>query len=101
MNTTIRLSERFGSFLLNGDQANLLRFTEIEPKVSMGTIVEIDFDGVTNMTSSFCNALVATLVAHHPVDFAQKVRFKNCDPLIREMILGAVTIGRREAAELA
>ena len=100
MNTTIRLSERFGSFLLNSDQANLLRFTEIEPKISMGTIMEIDFDGVTNMTSSFCNALVATLVAHHPMDFAQKVHFKNCDPLIREMILGAVGIGRREAAEL-
>jgi hypothetical protein len=53
------------------------------------------------MTSSFCNALVATLVAHHPMDFAQKVHFKNCDPLIREMILGAVAIGRREAAEWA
>lgn len=100
MNMTIRLSERFGTFLLNGDEANLLRFTEIESKIAMGTIVEIDFIGVTNMNSSFCNALVATLVAHHPMDFVQKVRFKNCDPLIREMILGAVAIGRREAAEL-
>ena len=34
------------------------------------------------------------------MDFVQKVRFKNCDPLIREMILAAVAIGRREAAEL-
>ena len=53
------------------------------------------------MTSSFCNALVATLVAHHIEDFAQRIRFANCDPLIREMILGAIALGRREAKAFA
>ena len=59
-----------------------------------------DFEGVTNMTSSFVNALVATLVSHHVEDFAQRIRFLNCDPLIRQMILGAVALGKREAKEL-
>ena len=95
------MQERFGSFLANVDVANAFRFTEVEPALSEGREVTLDFRGVTNMTSSFGNALVATLMAHHSEDFSERVRFANCDPLIREMILGAIALGRREAAEYA
>jgi len=61
----------------------------------------IDFHGVTNITSSFGNALVATLVSHHPEDFSERVRFANCEPLIRQMLLSAIALGRREAAQQA
>jgi hypothetical protein len=101
MKAIIRMQERFGSFLENGDQANAFRFTEVEPFVAAGGEVVLDFKGVTNMTSSFCNALVANLVAHHPEEFPRKIRFENCEALIRQMILGAVSLGRREAAQAA
>jgi hypothetical protein len=94
------MSERFGSFLVNGDDANVFRFTAIEPELSRGIQIEFDFRGVTNMTSSFCNALIASLVAQHVTDFRDKMRFKNCNPVIQEMILGAIALGRREAAKL-
>jgi hypothetical protein len=53
------------------------------------------------MTSSFSNALVAALWAHHPREFEAHVRFANCDPLIREMLRGALALGRREAGQYA
>ncbi len=90
-----------GTFLANGDVANAFRFTEVEPALTEGAEVTFDFCGVTNMTSSFCNALVATLMAHHPRDIAERVRFTNCDGAIRELIRAAIAIGRREAQEFA
>jgi len=101
MKAIFQMEERFGSFLASGEIANAFRFTEVELALAQGREVTFDFRGVTNMTSSFCNALVATLVAHHIGDFAQRIRFANCDPLIREMLLGAIALGRREAKEFA
>lgn len=99
--TIFFMSERFGAFPWDGELACAFRFTEVEPALAQGREVTFDFRGVTNMTSSFCNALVATLVAHHIEDFARRIRFANCDPLIRQMILGAIALGRREAKEFA
>lgn len=101
MKAIFPMKERFGSFLANGDVANAFRFTEVEPALTQGREVTMDFHGVTNMTSSFGNALVATLMAHHPDDFSERVRFANCDPLIRQMILSAIALGRREGAQHA
>ena len=101
MKAIFQMGERFGSFLSNGDVANAFRFTEVEPALAQGKEVVFDFSGVTNMTSSFCNALVATLMAHHPVDFTQRVRFTNCDPVVKDFILAAIALGRRESKEFA
>jgi hypothetical protein len=101
MKAIFRLEERFGSFLANGDIANVFRFTEVEPALAEGKDIVLDFHGVSNMTSSFSNALVATLWAHHPREFEAHVRFANCDPLIREMLRGALALGRREAGQYA
>ena len=95
------MAERFGSFLADGEIANAFRFTEVEPALSQGHEITFDFVGVTNLTSSFCNALVATLVAHHVEDFATRLKFKNCDPLVKQFIQGAVALGRLEAKEFA
>lgn len=101
MKTVFRLSERFGSFLSNGDTANEFRFTEVEPLITSGHEIVFDFDGVTNMTSSFCNALVATLIAHHEAEFNAAVRFGNCEAALKELIRAAIALGRREAREYA
>ena len=95
------MAERFGTFLSDGEVANAFRFTEVEPALVRGHDVVFDFSGVTNMTSSFCNALVATIVAHHVEDFATRIKFINCDPLVKQFILGAVALGRIEAKEFA
>lgn len=81
--------------------ANAFRFEEVEPALVCGANLVFDFAGVTNTTSSFCNALVATLMAHHETEFENRVRFINCDPVVVELIRAAITLGRREARELA
>jgi len=90
------MSERFSSFLSNGDEANVFRFTEVEPALSRREEIVFDFSGVTNMTTSFANGLVATLLAHHPEEFTRLVRFQNCDPVVKTILLGAIALGRKE-----
>jgi len=99
--TTIQIADVFGAFASNGDAANVFRFTEIEPLLARRESVRLDFDGVTNLTSSFANALVATLVAHFPDTFPDLVRFVNCCPVVKQMIVGAIQIGRCESKETA
>jgi len=101
MTINFQMAERFGSFLADGVLANEFRFTEVEPALTQGHVITFDFAGVTNMTSSFCNALVATLIAHHMVEFTAQVRFTNCDGVVRQLIGGAIVLGRREAKEYA
>lgn len=101
MKTIFQMAERFGTFLSDGDVANSFRFTEVEPALAQGHEVIFDFSGVTNMTSSFCNALVASIVAHHVDDFASRIKFINCDPLVKQFIKGAVALGKIEAREYA
>ena len=98
---TIRIADSFGAFASNGDEANIFRFAEIEPLLAQRESVRLDFDGVTNLTSSFANALVATLVAHFPDTFPDLVRFENCCPVVKQMVVGAIQIGRRESKETA
>lgn len=69
------MKERFGSFLANGDVAKAFRFTDVEPALTRGKELTMDFSGVTIRTRSFGNALVAMLMAHHPEDFSERVRF--------------------------
>ncbi len=101
MKVKFQMEELFGSFLSNGEAANAFRFTEVEPALSQGAEVTFDFEGVTNMTSSFCNALVATLMAHHEAEFNSRVSFLNCTGVVKDFISMAMALGRREARELA
>jgi len=93
MTKRFSLHEHFGSFLSDGDNANVFRFTEIEPILSSGRAVVLDFRGVTNMTTSFSNALVATLFGHFPSDFHRLVRFENCEPVVKDLLLFSIAVG--------
>jgi hypothetical protein len=83
---SFQLRERFGSFLADGDSAARFRFTEVEQAISKGNHVALDFDGVTNMTDSFGNALIGTLVELHPALLQGRIEFKNCNPVLRELV---------------
>lgn len=99
MTKRLSLHKHFGSFLSDGDNANVFRFTEVEPVLSSGKAVVLDFRGVTNMTTSFSNALVATLFCHFPNDFHRLVRFENCEPVVKDLLLFSIAVGRKEAAD--
>ena len=101
MSTVFQINQLFGPFPWDGEVANAFRFTEVEPALSQGAEVAFDFEGVTNMTSSFCNALIATLMAHHEAEFNSRVSFLNCTGVVKDFISMAMALGRREARELA
>jgi hypothetical protein len=86
-----------GDFLGDGDIANRLRFSEVEPLFAMQDQVIFDFSGIANITDSFANGLVGNLVELHPVGFFEKVKFRHCTPLVRSVLLTAIELGRRRA----
>ena len=92
MTTVFKMHERFGPFLADGETANAFRFTQVEPAVASGGHVVLDFEGVTNMTDSFGNALIGTLIQHHPELLQSGLEFKNCDPLMRSLVSMAIDV---------
>jgi hypothetical protein len=101
MTTVFKMNERFGGFLADGEIANKFRFTEVEPAVSRGEHVVLDFEGVTNMTDSFGNALIGNLIQHHPELLGSGLEFKNCDPLMRSLISMAISVAHLLARQPA
>lgn len=101
MLTLFKMSDCFGTFLSDGDRANNFRFSEVEPAIARGNCVVFDFEGVTNMTDSFGNALFCTLIENHPELLRGGVEFKNCSPLLRELVQTAVRFGSINAQRQA
>jgi len=100
MKHTFKMCELFGSFLADGDLGNRFRFCEVEPMLEKATIVSFDFEGVTNMTDSFCRACFETLAAQHSSIVKKKVRFQNCSLLIRSFISDALASGFAQARDV-
>ena len=101
MNNEFSMKELFGSFLADGDLANAFRFNAVESKMGINFLAIFDFDGVNNMSESFANALFGGLAEDHPDDLVERVRFKNCSPLIRGFIISALSQGTERGRRLA
>ena len=95
MNTkTIRLNEKFGPFLSNGSNARVLCENEIMPTIENGTGIIIDMEGITNMTDSFANVLVANMVEYYGNDFTRFIQFSNCNDTIKTLIKLSYILGK-------
>ena len=93
MSLTFKMFDLFDAFLADGDVANRFRFCEVEPALARHDQIIFDFDGVTNMTDSFCNALFEHLATGHATEVRAKVRLKNCSPLIKDFLGNALANG--------
>jgi hypothetical protein len=93
MDQVFKMCELFGPFLADGDLGNRFRFCEVEPILEKAATVTFDFEGVTNMTDSFCRACFETLAAQHSKVIKDKVRFRNCSKLIRSFLSDAIGSG--------
>ncbi|MDP0492032.1 MAG: STAS-like domain-containing protein [Verrucomicrobiota bacterium JB023] len=94
MNLTLRLKDTFGPFLGDGAEGNEFRCQKIEPFWDSYERIILDFEGVDSMTHSFVNAFVGNLVEAHPRDFREKLVFKNCSPLVKTFIKGALSFAK-------
>ena len=97
MTHTIRIIDKFGSFLSDGERGNQFRFCELEPAVSKRELVILDFEGVTNMTDSFANACFGHFFRHMDFQIDGKVVFKNCTPTIKSFIGSAWNFAQKQA----
>ena len=75
------------AFGLGGkDVARELRIKEIIPALEKDKMVIIDFSGVTGATQSFTHALISDTIRKFGEDVFDKLRFKNCTPIVKEVI---------------
>jgi hypothetical protein len=93
MNLSFTLFDEFGSFCADGEKAARFRFERIDPLVETAALIHFDLAGARNMSSSFCNALLANLISQDGQSVIQKVRFANCRSNIRVMIESAIELG--------
>ena len=90
---SISLAQEFGNFCGNGEAAARFRFERIDPYAATAERIELDFAGVRNANSSFCNALVANLISQSGSDIIDRLRFLNCGPNLRVLLRSAVDLG--------
>lgn len=95
MNTkTIKMADKFGTFLSNGTLANDFSSKEILPFIEEGKDIIIDMSNIENMTDSFGNAFIANLVAYHSKEFFTRVKFSNCSDTMKTLILLSIQFGK-------
>lgn len=94
---TIKVRDRFGEFLADGNAGNLFRMCELEPALHGCEQVVLDFHGVENMTDSFANACFANLAKNHLPEIRTRLRFVGCGDIVKSFIVTALSRGAREA----
>lgn len=98
MKLEINLHEAFGPFLGDWTEANRFRCEEVEPFWNESDQIVLDFEGIHSITHSFVNAFVGNLAEEHPSDFREKLVFKNCSPLVKTFIKGALSHAKKRMA---
>ncbi|MEO5959284.1 MAG: STAS-like domain-containing protein [Opitutaceae bacterium] len=93
------LASRFGTFPAEGSLAAEFRLREIEPFFHTYDSIILDFAGVRNVNSSFANALIVPVVEQHGDEALAKLRFRHCNPIVRVLIEGALSLGLQKARE--
>lgn len=93
MRHTIRIADHCGSFCSGGEAAASLRVLQIEQHLADAEEIELDFGGVRNMNSSFCNTLIGGLARRFGSAVVRYVRFTNCNPTVRIHLRSALSMG--------
>lgn len=96
MKQELSLAGEFGLHLADGAAAAAFRATRIEPYVGLCDEIVLDFTGVRHANSSFVNALVAGVVGQHGRGVLKVLVFKGCNPVVRVLVEGAISLGLRK-----
>lgn len=82
----ISIRDLAGTFAENKDIARDIRLQSIEPVLARNEEVILDFDGVSGATQSFVHALISEQIRKHGDDVFDRLLFKNCSPVVRQVI---------------
>jgi hypothetical protein len=93
MTLNIGICSEFGSFCADGEAAERFREARVDPFVGTAESIVLDFAGVRNANTSFCNALVANFVIRHGPDALAQLRFTNCRGHVKTLLCAALDLG--------
>lgn len=82
----VLIKSKAGTFAENKDIARELRIKQIVPALEANKTVIIDFSDVTGCTQSFMHALISDTVRKFGEEVFDRLRFKNCSPVVREVV---------------
>ncbi|HEX9938801.1 MAG TPA: DUF4325 domain-containing protein [Longimicrobium sp.] len=99
MTLTFDIGAEFGSLCADGDAAAQFREARIDPYVGITDLIVLDFAGVRNANTSFCNALIANLMVVHGQEVLQKLRFAHCRENVKVLLCAALDLGNQIAGE--
>ncbi|UZJ40783.1 STAS-like domain-containing protein [Prosthecochloris sp. SCSIO W1101] len=83
---TIKLDDYVGSFAEDKDIAKGIREKTINPALSKGEEVTLNFLGVTLATQSFIHALISDLIRTRGADVLDSLIFENCNEAIEALV---------------
>lgn len=86
----VKVFDEAGSFAENKDIARKLRVEKVLPALKEGRTVVLDFAKVEASTQSFVHALMSQPLQERGPTLLQDLQFKNCNQLVRELILTVV-----------
>ncbi len=86
MTKVILLYPLIGDFAENKDVARDIRLQDLTPALKNGDSVTIDFFNVSGATQSFVHALISELFRTHGDTVLSRIRFRNCNPSIQQVI---------------
>lgn len=93
MTVELKVAEEIGTHLADGARAVAFRMVRIEPYLAMQADIVLDFTGVRHGNSSFVNGLLTGLVEEHGEALLERMTFRGCNPLLRVLVEGAVSLG--------
>ena len=93
MNLTVSVLAEFGTFCADGEAAARFREVRIDPYIGVADVIELDFSGVRNTNTSFCNALVGNLVIQNGPTVLRHLRLANCRENVKTLLCAAVELG--------
>ena len=93
MSTEIKIADELGSHLADVNKAVAFRQTRLEPSLSAGGTLVLDFAGVRHSNDSFINGLLTALFEEHGEPLLDRVSFRGCTPLLQGFVEGAIALG--------
>ena len=95
----IKMFDLVGDFGEDKDAAASLRKAKIQPLVSKGQQITLDFDRVTLVTQSFIHALISDVLRSRGEKALDYLDFKNCVDVVKGIISTVVQYSLETTAD--
>ena len=97
----ISLADEADSFLTGTESALKIRKTQLVPAIKKGKIVEIDFSNVRGTSQSWMNTFVMGTLLECGIESLKYLKFKHCNPLLKELVTFSVQKAKQRSLQAA